>query len=189
MDSWGTYSIDLRPPKMTSGTSRTNESMNSLVDSVNLGPATPQKKKNLNEKSIKKSQVKHKDYLAEQTSFLKQEYKVEIQKIPNEKPVEPEDKSIEPIRKALELKKKLKQQKIEETLEEQKKLKDLQEKIKTFEKQKKDHGYTFDYTGTVILVKKPPVKQEKSVTMYDLNNPLKAIKELQVIALKRGNGL
>jgi len=131
----------------------------SLHRNRSLGKKTPKKLRELE--------------AAEQAKYLNQEYNVEIEKTGEEKKeVIVEDKTVEGIRKALELKKKMKQLKIEEELGEQKKLKDLQDKIKAFEKQKKTNGFTFDYSGNVILMKRPFLTQVKSPVNYDLNKPI-----------------
>lgn len=176
MDSWGTYSIDVKHPKIHTMTSNVAESLNSLAESAHAnGRGSLALYRNRSASNTKRVNLKQKDFDAEQTKCLNQEYHVEIKKTGEKIAEAVEDKNVEAIRNALELKKKMKQLKIQEELSEQKKLQDLQDKIKTFEKQKKSHGFTFDYSGNVVFMKKAFVKQEKIPVTYNLNKDLQVI--------------
>ena len=177
LDSWGTYSVDVMPLKVQSiVTSNAVETLNSLAEPVHVnGRKSLVFQRNRSASNTRKIKLKQKELESEQAKCLNQEYTVEIQKSKEKKEEVVEDKNVEAIRKALEVKKKMRQLKFEEELSEQKKLKDLQDKIKTFEKQKKSHGFTFDYNGNVILMKKAFVTQEKTPLTYNLNKALQTI--------------
>jgi len=106
---------------------------------------------------------------------FREEAKIEIKKLEVQEEVE--DKRLQEARRHIEQKRKYEQQKREEALEEKQKQLELQEKIKNFEKQKKEHGFTMDFEGNIILMNKPTPIRKKEPQTYNLDTPLKTIEK------------
>jgi len=122
--------------------------------------------------------------IAKEALDFREEVKIEIKKLEVQEEVE--DNRLQDARRHLEAKRKFDQQKIEEARYEKMKELELQEKIKNFERQKKENGFTMDYDGNIILMHKPAPLRKREPQTYNLDIPLKTIEKSIKVLLLRG---
>ena len=154
-------------------------SISDSLKGVNLRARSSQAGKRFSSvtQAIKKVIPRNSEFQSAEKEALtfREEAKIEIKKLEVEEVVE--DKRLQEARRHIEQKRKFEQQKREEALEEKRKQLELQEKINNFEKQKKEHGFTMDFDGNIILMNKPTPIRKKEPRTYNLDTPLKTIEK------------